>query len=223
MYMLQQKTRIPYVFLVDSPSPDNIFLGYSIGMALRDSLRAICIPCFYYMATNRQIFDNALNIQLQSSVSQMEQQPNINAVPFIHLCMHGAHDGIALTDKSFVSWNDLRIILKSHNYIKGTDPFICMASCNGINATQMASAFDSAFDIVICNQGALLQSDVTVAYLAFYNQLYHKNASIEQAVHAMKISSGDVNFYYALGTKIKNQKFFELNNQLDINPWGAKF
>jgi hypothetical protein len=210
MFNYQQIIHQPFVYLVDSPSHDDLFSGYSIGMALRDTLRAIKIPCFYTLATNKVNFERCLTYQLPETIRQMQPSPNISANPFIHLCMHGEPNGISLTDSTFVQWQNLRTLLLSHNQAKGFDPFVCMASCNGVNGSNMANAFDSAFNVLIGNTGQVLQSDVTVAYMSFYNHLFYKNANLEQAVTAMRAASGDQNFYYALGQTVKNQRLAEV-------------
>lgn len=196
---------IPFVYIVDSPSSQDIFNGYSIGMALRDTLHAIRVPTFYTFASNRDMFEQAFQAKLQGAINQFQNVPSANAYPFIHLCMHGHNGGIGLTSNEFINWLDLRRILWSHNTIKGYDPLVCMASCNGIGGTSMAHAHDSAFNFLIGNTGAVLQSDVTVAYLAFYNHIFFKNATIDQAVTAMRAASGDNNFYYASGNDIRNK------------------
>ncbi|MBC7907135.1 MAG: hypothetical protein H7Y60_10360 [Rhodospirillaceae bacterium] len=209
----------PFVFLVDSPSHNDLYDGYSIGMALRDALRAIRIPCFYTLATCKGNFQSALSFRLPDAIAQMQPSANINAIPFIHLCMHGLPNGVGLTDNSFIDWQELRRLLFAHNYAKGRDPYICMASCNGFNATNMASAFDSAFNILIGNMGVVLQSDVTVAYMSFYNHLFCKYSNFDTAVQAMRHASGDHNFYYAIGEQVKNQRFSEMQSQSFNNPW----
>ncbi|WP_072688639.1 hypothetical protein [Acinetobacter baumannii] len=203
----------PFVYIVDSPSSQDLFNGYSIGMALRDALDAIRIPCIYTLATNKQTFEQALQQKLQSSIFQYQTSPSVNAYPFIHLCMHGANEGIALTDNSYLNWSELRKNLFYHNQIKGYDPMVCMASCNGINGASMAHAYDSVFNVLIGNTDAVLQSDVTVAYLAFYNQIFNKNATLDQAIAAMRNATGDHNFYYSVGQQIKNQKLKEIIDQ----------
>ncbi|MBF4365507.1 hypothetical protein, partial [Vibrio anguillarum] len=124
--------------------------------------------------------------------------------------MHGRPEGIALTDNSFIEWFSLRQMLLSHNNVKGFDPFVCMASCDGINAMNMNNAFDNAFHFLIGNSGKVLQSDVTVAYASFYNNVIYKNYTVEQAVQAMRVACGDNNFFYAHGETLKNQKFQQL-------------
>jgi len=219
MFPANQTINQPFVFLVDSPSHQDLNDGYSIGMALRDALRAIRIPCFYTLATSRQSFESALTLRLQNSILQMQPSQNINAIPFIHLCMHGAPTGIALTDGSFLSWQELRGLLLSHNHVKGHDPYVCMASCNGFNGTNMANAFDSAFNVLVGNTGTVLQSDVTVAYMSLYNHLFYKNSSFEHAVNSMRIASGDHNFFYTFGEQVKSQRLSEMQFQFASSLW----
>ncbi len=213
MYNPISKQPSPFVYIIDSPSPQDLFEGYTIGMALRDALRSIRIPHFYTLAVNREALNTAMSGKLQDCINQMQPYAlATDAVPLIHLCMHGANTEISLTDGSFITWQELRQLLISHNQIKGYDPFVCMASCNGIEASSMAHAYDSVFSYLIGNTGPVYQSDLTIAYLAFYNQIFVKNATVDLAVSKMKVATGDENFYYASGQVIKQQRFNELSN-----------
>jgi hypothetical protein len=207
MWSPQTFTQVPFVYIVDSPSPRDLFEGYSIGMALRDALKALHIPHFYTLAVDKNMFTVALEEKLPNCILQKQTAFLTNAYPFIHLCMHGADEGIALTNGTYMQWPELRTMLFAHNKVKGYDPFVCMASCNGIRAAEMAHAFDSVYNHLIGNLGPVLQADVTVAYLAFYNHLFYKQATVDQAVTAMKAASGDNNFYYAIGQQEKYRKF----------------
>jgi len=191
------QNNIPFfVYIVDSLSSKDLFKGYSIAMALRDSLNAIGIPSVYTLATNKETFEKAFQSRLEEAVNYF------NAIPMVHLCMHGDGDGqgIYLTDRTLIEWFDLRNLLMFHQ-----EPlYLCMASCYGINAQSMVNAYDSAFEFLVGNTGEVLSSDVTVAYLAFYNHIFYKDATIEQAVEVMRAASGDRNFDYKIGDKIRN-------------------
>ena len=185
---------IPFVYIVDSLSSKDLFEGYSIAMALRDSLNAIGIPSVYTLATNKETFEKAFQSRLKESVN------HFNAIPIVHLCMHGNVQGISLTDGTLIKWFDLKNLLIFPQELL----YLCMASCYGINAQSMANAYDSAFKFLVGNTDQVLPSDVTVAYLAFYNHIFHKKATIEQAVEAMRAASGDRNFDYKIGDEIRN-------------------
>lgn len=211
----------PFVFLVDSPLSVDLLDGYSIGMALRDTLNAIKIPCHYTLAIDQNTFSQAFSYRLPKAVHEFNRQTGLNAFPFIHLCIHGAPQGIQLTDKTTINWLALRQLVFNHNQVKGFNPFVCMASCNGIHAHHMATAFDSAYSCLIGNTGEVFQSDVTVAYASFYNSMIHKHMSVDNAVLAMRSASSDHNFYHANGEMIQNQKFADFQRTLvqpQINP-----
>jgi hypothetical protein len=89
-------------------------------MALRDVLRSISVPHFYTLAINRETLGTAIGQKLQRCVNQIQPfAQTTDAVPLIHLYMHGANEGIGLTDGSFIGWPELRQLLESHNQIKG--------------------------------------------------------------------------------------------------------
>lgn len=201
----------PFVYLVDSPSNQDLYSGYSIGMALRDALNSINIPCIYRLATNSEMFNFSMNQGLSEAINQFQTQPNVHSYPFIHFCSHGNPDGIALTNADFINWQQLRQSLMNHNIVKGYNPYICMASCNGFDATKMVNAFDSVFNLLIGNTGVVLKSDLTVGYLSFYNHFFYKQATFDQAVQAMRVASGDHNFFYTIGEDVKNQILAQVN------------
>lgn len=106
----------PFVFIVDSPSQDDLYFsgGFSIGMALRSCLYAIKIPHCYYFAPNLVRFEEIFKSHLSAYISQAQSNPGIDSFPFIHLCMHGADQGIGLTNGDFIWWNQLREHLFYH-------------------------------------------------------------------------------------------------------------
>lgn len=65
----------------------------------------------------------------------------------------------------------------------------------------MARAFDSVFSYLIRNTGPVLQSDLAVACLTFYNQIFIKLQVVDQSVSAMNAASGDHNLYCTSGQK----------------------
>lgn len=215
-----QPTFKPFVYIVDSPSSQDLFEGYSIGMALRDALKAIKIPCIYTLATDQATLNQAMIFKLQEAIQSHQPLPFQNAYPFIHLCMHGAPEGIALTNGTFIGWPYLRQLLLTHNAVKGSNPNVCMASCNGIYGSAMAQAHDSAFNFLIGNSDKVYQSDLTVGYLTFYHHFFNKAATVEQAIAAMKIASGDQNFYLEIGEEVKKRRMNEMIASIPIfsNP-----
>jgi hypothetical protein len=205
MNNLHPQNYIPFVYIVDSPSPSDD--KYSIGMALRDVLTAIHISVIYTQVFNRTDLGSVLGEQLKKCIDQYQVSPSSNAYPFIHLCMHGNQEGVSLIDGTTIKWSILRQMLLSHNDVKGYNPLVCMASCYGFHALSMINDYDSVFHYLVGHTGAVGQSDLTVAYLAFYHHIFLKNSiDIEQAVEAMKVASGDTNFHFAHGDTIQQYR-----------------
>lgn len=206
--MLQQTQNFPYVFIVDSPSDDDIFNNRTIGMALKQTLESIQIPCTYVQVSSKITFEKAFKETLFNSITFYQKQIsevkfdtnannlysiNGNPQPIIHLCMHGNMSGISFTNNEFMYWHELRNLLFLHNQIKGYNPSVCMASCEGLNAASLINQNDSVFNFLIGNINPIFQRDLTVAYLAFYNHMFTiSNPSLEEAVHKMNSSIANI-------------------------------
>ena len=225
MNNLQLQNYIPFVYIVDSPSSEDLLDGYSIGMAFRDTLIAVHIPVIYTLASNKITFELALRDRLAKCIAHNQTTRFSNAYPFIHLCMHGNEnkEEIVLTDETPITWIELRRMLLSHNEIKGYDPLVCMASCYGFHAQSMANHNDSVFNYLVGHTGAVGQSDLTVAYLAFYNHIFWKNPNdIERAVEAMQAASGDKNFYCINGKALQRYKSLKFLKPIRITTSGNR-
>lgn len=209
---------VPFVYIVDSPSNDDLIDGLTIGMALRAALQAIKIPVIYTLTSNQINFELSLTTKLDNCIKQFQATSYSNSYPFIHLCMHGNSGGVAFTDGNHYSWSNLKNILRAHNMMKGFDPFVCMASCNGLDGMRMVDKYNRVFRYLIGNSTIVLQSDLTVGYLSFYNHLFHKKRTIEDAVIAMKIASGDNNFYCIQGEQVRLQREIELTYNQEMSP-----
>ena len=211
-----------YVHIVDSPSAVDMAEGYSIGMALRDALKAIRIPHTYTFAANVELFKHSLVGTLHKSLCRERCSLNDIVLPFIHLCMHGNDGGVSFTDNSFYSWYNLKQDMFQVKNIIGNDPFLCMASCNGIKGIDMVDSSNKVFDFIVGNQGAVCQSDLTVGYLTFYHSLFHKGMNVDGAVSAMKAASSNGDFYYAVGEVIRQNVFRQMQETSFPNvnnPW----
>lgn len=209
---------VPFVYIVDSPSDQDLLDGFTIGMALRAALQAIKIPVIYTLTSNKMSFEWSLTSKLDNCIKQFQSTNYSNYYPFIHLCMHGNSDGVAFTDHSHYPWESLKNILRAHNTMKGFDPLVCMASCNGLEGARMVDSNNSVFTYLIGNSSIVRQSDLTVGYLSFYNYLFHKNGTIENAVSAMKVASGDNNFYCIQGEQLRIQKAAQMTYNQQIFP-----
>ena len=104
-----------FVYIIESPSKYNLLDGIMEGKALLESLRLAQIPTSYNLVIDREM----LKISLTSKLIQ-ECQRLGNKLPLLHLSMHGNENGIELSDKDFVSWQELwELIAPLSNYMNG--------------------------------------------------------------------------------------------------------
>ena len=155
------------------------------------------------------MFHKAITDRLYEAIHQFP-----NKVPILHLSLHGRMDGVELTNGDFLTWVDLQRSLVPLNNAMKAGLIICMSSCDGAAGIRMAMNEDSnkPFWALIGNSASPQWDDAAVAYVTFYHQIF-KDQSLEQAVEAMKIASGDENFLYFSGHEVKEDWVSYMNAQ----------
>jgi len=188
-----------YVHIIESPSADDIFGGDYEGHILTQALRLIRINSQYYLTVNESNFNKAIG-QLHYEITENKK------IPFLHISAHGNKDGIALTDKTFITWDTLKSILmpindEMHGMLCG-----CIASCDGYNGYKMAigSSQKTSFFALIGPTKKIPLTDMAIGFASYYHNFFLKDKSGKYAVNAMKIASGNPNFDIMLSQEAKN-------------------
>lgn len=116
----------------------------------------------------------------------------------------GNAKGIELTSGDFVEYSQLADTLRDLNDTLHGALMLCMSSCNGANAGNMAMREDAdpPFYAIVGNVGSPTWSDAAIAYVAFYHRIF-KGASADEAIAAMKAASGDNGFAIEYGAETK--------------------
>jgi len=187
-----------FVHIVESPSADDLLDGRTEGRVLREALRLAGISQWYSLATNRQTFFKALEESLVKAWGYHKQPP------ILHLSMHGDNEGIGLTDRTFLSWEELRHILTPVTNAMQGGLLICMSSCFGTAGCRMAmhEQQDNPFWGLVGNTASPSWADAAVAYVTFYH-LFFKGIPVDDCVDRMKFASNDLNFIFLNGHKVK--------------------
>lgn len=188
-----------FVFILESPSGKDLLDGRTEGRTLSEALSLAGTDSCYSMVTNRELFYEALRSRM---IAAIERFPTKS--PILHFSMHGSPDGVALTNGDFVTWDEMRSALSGLNSIMTRGLLICMSSCFGGAGCRMAMHEEDAqpFWALIGNSGSPTWADAAVAYVTFYHQLF-KGSTVENAVAAMQVASGDNNFAYFYGGVVK--------------------
>lgn len=187
-----------FVHVIESPSAQDLLDGRTEGRSLCEALSLANIPHCYNLATTLESFREALGARLTNACAQHE------APPILHLSMHGNNEGVALTDGTFLTWNQLRLELAALKNAMAGGLLICMSSCFGGAGCRMAmhEDGDQPFWALVGNTREAMWADAAVAYIAFYHQFF-KGKSVQECVDVMRIASGDPNFLYHSGHEVQ--------------------
>ncbi|HEY9295229.1 MAG TPA: hypothetical protein VIQ31_02435, partial [Phormidium sp.] len=194
-----------FVHIIESPSANDLLDGRTEGRVLNEIFNLANIPHCYNLVRNLDTFIAALTTDLIKAVNDFQQRP------ILHFSMHGDEDGngIGLTDNTFISWDDLQVILAPINNAMKGELLICMSSCFSSSGVQMAKyeSKDEPFWALVSNKSSVDWDNAAVAYTTFYHLLFKNTnisiTSVEECVERMRLASSDDNFEVCLGHEIK--------------------
>jgi hypothetical protein len=186
-----------FVHVVESPSSEDLLDGRTEGRVLLEALGLSNVPATYNLVTSRSTLIEALGYRL------VEAMDSWGRFPILHLSFHGNSNGVALTDREFISWHDLRQLLLPINQATGGGLIVCLSSCFGASGCRMAMHENQPlpFLALVGHPESVCLSDVAVGFVAFYHRL-RKGTTVYDAVKAMKSASGDQSFGVLTGTDI---------------------
>ena len=194
-----------FVYVIESPSPVDLYHRRSEGELLRQAISLNQIECTLRLAVNLEAFMASINIGLTEA---MEAFPN--KIPILHVSAHGFSDGIQLSSGEVILWNELRELLIPVNQALSGSLIVCMSTCEGYSGIQMAmkpESNDHPFWAIIGNGDKPTWPETAVAFATFYH-LIANGHKIAGAVKAMGIASGNDNFFVTTA-EVQKQKFVE--------------
>lgn len=180
-----------FVYVIESPSPVDLYHGRSEGKIIKQAACLNQIHCTVKTAVTFEAFEAALKIGLKE---EMEVSKNI--FPILHISAHGYSEGIQLSNGEQITWAQLRLLLHPINQALDGNLIVCLSSCQGYSGTRMAMHLEDEgypFFAIVANSEKPLWSDTAVAYSTFYH-LVAKGKFIVDAVNAMCIASGNSTF-----------------------------
>jgi hypothetical protein len=175
---------------------------------LLEALRISDVRTSYCLATDATTFYKGLGQRLVDAAT------GFNALPIVHLSLHGHNEGVGLTNRIFITWQELRDALLPINQALSGRLIICMSSCYGACGQRMAMHTDRPppFFALIGHHETAAISDLAVGFVTFYH-LLKKGTSIEMAVDAMRSASGDFKFQCVYGDSVQRDWFAFLERQ----------
>lgn len=181
-----------FVFVVESPSPIDLYHRRSEGEIVRQAVELNGIKCFVKTAISLDAFEACLKVGLAEAMAAMP-----GYIPMLHISAHGNGHGIQLSDGYGMPWGALKDHLKPVNAALGGALIVCMSSCEGYQGVRMAMYPDEVelpyFALIGCGAKPTW-GETAVAYATFYHQM-SRGEHISDAVAAMRAASGNNHFF----------------------------
>jgi hypothetical protein len=112
-----------FVHVVESPASSDLLDGFTEGRALLEALRLSGVPALYNLVTDKETLAAAFGVRLTQALRDFKR------FPIFHFSLHGNTEGVALTDRTFLSWHDLRALLLPFNSRLSGALIVCFSSC----------------------------------------------------------------------------------------------
>lgn len=194
-------TQISKVYIIDSPSEDDLFVGREEGSAISSSLSLAGIKNQYFEAPNLKMIIEAFEF-IGDDMNKLKSTGLV--APFIHFSCHGYDDGIILTSHECITWEDLRDIIGSLNskigkvmpilskpHIQISPVSYSFSSCRGFKGIRIQEGiWENLFFTLIGPVEDIVWTDSVVAFITFYHQVLCKKTPSIKAVEIMNIAAG---------------------------------
>jgi hypothetical protein len=200
-----------HVYIIESPSAVDLYHKRFEGESLQKTLQLSGIDSSNRLAVNLESFKAAFYVGFK------EYFETNSTPPFIHISAHGNSEGIELTSKERVGWEDLKLLLLPVNKVLKGGLLVSMSSCHGSSGCRMAMNDDDfPFAAVIGSTGSPTWSETNIGYSAFYH-LFHKGNDLTDCLKGMKTASGNSDFTL-ISSKTARQSYLEvIQNKAAIN------
>jgi len=196
------------VYIIESPSKDDIEAGRNEGGALGKTLELATIDNEVFTISSLDEFKNALKV-MSEEINKIKGK--LGSV-HLHFSMHGSDDGILLTDGTFLDWKKLHEVLKEFNdsikYIelssglKIAPTYLSFSVCKGFSARAIKELGDeSPYTALIGPTEPVEWADSLLAYSIFFHNAILKKTGTTKALKNMNETVGLDNVFRADGGK----------------------
>ena len=186
------------IYLIESPSPEDLLSGRNEGDALTRVLRLAEINVIYYLCVNIDSIDIAMGDIADRVISNSD----LSHMPVIHFSAHGSDDGLELTDGDVFLWDQLKNRLNTFNQTIGyclvDDVFrqdiprtiLCFSSCGAFNAFPKSDKDNILFQSVIGPKVDIGWCQALIAFSTFYYNAWINELDYSDSVDIMNVAAG---------------------------------
>lgn len=140
---------IPRIYVIESPSDIDRLQGRNEGRALIEGLKHTTKQTRYYDVASKEAFDLAIQdiiedsrintglVRVYKNLQTGESKEEL-IEPMIHFSCHGNSEGISLTNKSFIRWEELHAKFEFMDKVSATPNvfqmlILSLSSCHGMS------------------------------------------------------------------------------------------
>ena len=196
--MYQYQKKVPFfVYLIESPSPEDLFNNRSEGEMLKKMLSFYNFDCILRTATTKDLFIQALEKDVFNEIKNHD-----NTQLIIHISTHGNNNGLGLTNNEHISWADITELLEPINKKMSNGLLLCLSACESSSACTMALSDKKPFLGMVANNDKPTWPETATAYTSFYH-LFSKGYAARDAVKIIRSASDNEHFVFATIDEIK--------------------
>jgi hypothetical protein len=178
-----------FVYIIESPSSEDVYNDISEGRRIKELLELQNIPVVLRTVVDYKMYTRAI---LPDILQAMSMSPFKDKLTILHISAHGNDMGIRLTDNRDIRWDELRSILVLINKIMKNRLFLCMSCCKGYSAIQMSmkpDSLDHPCFAFITHTGSPTWSESAIGFASLYHNI-SKGYTVLEAVTRMNAASG---------------------------------
>lgn len=188
------------VYVIESPSPEDLLERRDEGEALARTLGLAEIEVHYFLAANEEMVEAAF----ERIATHVKERPDwAVAMPWIHFSAHGHEEGLELTDGQLLYWPVLtRMLKKLHKaigpvalpeeYIQ-TMPkaSLSLSSCGAFIQYRDSLAAELPVQSLVGSDRDIGWCQSLIAFSTFYYQALFQKTGAQRAVDIMNIAAGE--------------------------------
>lgn len=188
------------VYIIESPSPEDVLDGRREGNALASMLQLGGISVELYDVINMETLRTAMT-RIADDFLGNGQYRSLG----LHFSMHGDEDGLELCNGDLVDWDDLHKLLDELNITIGyrtlDNPkyagkhvsmvYLQFSSCSGLHAEKLVDMGDyCCYFSLVGPPDAVDWSDSLLAFATFYHNLIYWDGKPADALFRMNAAIG---------------------------------
>lgn len=208
-----------FVYVIESPSPGDLFEERSERGLLKEALRLSGVPAVMRMVIDRRSLERALKDDIREVFlrrnAKLQEKGKPFEVPIVHISAHGNESGIRLSDGSDVSWTDLGDLLRPFSKLIKGKLILSLSSCQGLAAKVLAREVASCpFRAIVGHDGKPNWSDAAVGFTVFYH-LLKKGVTAVAAEEAVRAATADGDLSFNVLTAERARSLVEDEDRMD--------